>query len=77
MRPVVLMAIEERHQAIFRCQLEFLNPFLFQFLFGIKVQFVAKGFQLVFKFEVLLVERLQFLVMNGKLLDQLFLAVFH
>jgi hypothetical protein len=55
MRPVVLMAINQFHHAILGGQLKFLDSFLFQFLSGSKVQFVAKGFQLMFKFQVFLV----------------------
>jgi hypothetical protein len=77
MRHFVLMAVDERHHAVFRGQLEFLNPFGFQFLFGSKVQLMAEGFQLVFELQVFLVELPQFLVMSRKLLDQRFLSVFH
>jgi hypothetical protein len=69
MRFVVLMAIEEVHHTILRGQFQLLNAFLFQFLGGSQISLVTKGFELLFKLEMFLIQLPQTLVMNGMLQD--------
>jgi hypothetical protein len=77
MRRLRAMAVQNLHHAVFRCEFSFLKALFFEFLFGGQVEFVPKGFQLVFQILVLLVEDAKFVVMSEELLDEFFLSVFH
>jgi hypothetical protein len=74
---IVLMAIEKLHHVIFARQFEFLDPFLFQFLFSRQIELIAKAFELVLQLLMFQVKSLELLVMRGVLLNQLFLSAFH
>src|SRR5271166_5306570 len=74
---LLLIAAENRHHAVFRGQLELLDPLFFDFLFVGQVMFMSKDFEFVFELLMLRVEGPQFLVMGQMLPNEFFLSMLH
>src|SRR5712664_7331 len=73
----VSIAAQDLHHAIFGGQLEFLDPFFFDFLFVGQVVFASKDFEFAFELLVLAVEALQGLVVGQMLPNEFFLSMLH
>ena len=56
------MTVQNLHQPVLGSELEFLDSFLFQFLFSSKIEFIAEGFELVLELLVLFIERPEFII---------------
>src|SRR5271169_6764277 len=74
---LLLMAMKEFHDAILRGQLQLLNSFLFDFLFGGQVVLQQERFELAFELRVLLIQRLQFFVIGHVLMNEFFFLRLH
>src|SRR5208337_1402642 len=74
---LLLIAAENRHHAVFRGQLKFLDTFFFEFLFVGQVKLVSKDFEFLFELLMLRVEGPQFLVMGQMLPNEFFLSMLH
>src|SRR5208283_5543310 len=74
---LLLIAAENRHHAVFRGQLKFLDTFFFEFLFVGQVEFVSKDFEFLFELLMLSIEGPQLLVMGQMLPNEFFLSMLH
>jgi hypothetical protein len=74
---LVLMAMQESHDAILRGQFQLLDSFLFDFLFGGQVELDAERFELSFELRVLFIQRLQLFVVGHVLMDEFFFLLLH
>src|SRR5271154_2692141 len=74
---LLLIAAEDRHHAIFRRELEFLDALFFYFLFVGQVMFISKGFEFVFELLMLRVEGPQLLVVVQMQPNEFFLSMLH
>src|SRR5271166_4184457 len=74
---LLLIAAENRHHAVFRGQLELLDPLFFDFLFVGQVMFMSKDFEFLLELLMLRVEGPQLLVMGQMLPNEFFLSMLH
>src|SRR6516164_6428153 len=73
----VLVAVEDRHDAILGGELQLLNSPPFELLLVVQMDPLAESFELMLQLQMLLIKSVQFRVMRGVQLDQVLFPALH